>query len=58
MIISVGLVGMALPLTLYLQTVLGFSPLKAGLTMAPASLVSGVSRRSRDDWPTGAASTC
>ncbi|HEY0719143.1 MAG TPA: DHA2 family efflux MFS transporter permease subunit, partial [Streptosporangiaceae bacterium] len=42
-IISVGLVGMALPLTLYLQTVLGFSALKAGLTMAPASLASGLS---------------
>jgi EmrB/QacA subfamily drug resistance transporter len=42
-IISIGLVGMALPLTLYLQTVLGFSALKAGLTMAPASLASGFS---------------
>ncbi len=42
-IISVGLVGMALPLTLYLQTVLGFSAIKAGLTMAPASLASGFS---------------
>jgi MFS family permease len=34
---------MALPLTLYLQTVLGFSAIKAGLTMAPASLASGFS---------------
>jgi EmrB/QacA subfamily drug resistance transporter len=41
-IVSVGLVGMALPLTLYLQTQLGFSPLKAGLTMAPSSLMSGL----------------
>jgi EmrB/QacA subfamily drug resistance transporter len=41
-IVSIGLVGMALPLTLYLQTQLGFSPLKAGLTMAPSSLVSGL----------------
>ena len=41
-IISVGLVGMALPLTLYLQSGLGFSPLAAGLTMAPASLMSGL----------------
>jgi EmrB/QacA subfamily drug resistance transporter len=41
LIISVGLVGMALPLTIYLQSVLGFSAIKAGLTMAPASLVSG-----------------
>src|SRR6201996_7605922 len=42
MLVSVGLVGMALPLTLYLQSALGFSPLKAGLTMAPASLMSAV----------------
>jgi EmrB/QacA subfamily drug resistance transporter len=42
LLVSVGLVGMALPLTLYLQSALGFSPLKAGLTMAPASLMSGV----------------
>jgi len=42
-IISIGLVGMALPLTLYLQTVLGFSAIKAGLTIAPASLASGFS---------------
>jgi MFS family permease len=42
-IISIGLVGMALPLTLYLQTALGFSAIKAGLTMAPASLASGFS---------------
>ena len=41
-IVSIGLIGMALPLTLYLQTQLGFSPLKAGLTMAPSSLVSGL----------------
>jgi EmrB/QacA subfamily drug resistance transporter len=42
LLVSVGLIGMALPLTVYLQTALGFSPLKAGLTMAPASLMSGV----------------
>ena len=40
-IISMGLVGMALPLSIYLQTVLGFSPIKAGLTIAPSALVSG-----------------
>jgi MFS family permease len=40
-IISIGFIAMALPLTIYLQSVLGFSPIKAGLTMAPASLVSG-----------------
>jgi EmrB/QacA subfamily drug resistance transporter len=42
MIVSVGLLGMALPVTLYLQTVLDFSPLKAGLTMAPSAVVSGL----------------
>jgi MFS family permease len=42
LLVSMGLVGMALPLTVYLQTALGFSPLKAGLTMAPASLMSGI----------------
>jgi EmrB/QacA subfamily drug resistance transporter len=41
-IVSIALIGMALPLTLYLQSGLGFSPLAAGLTMAPASLVSGL----------------
>ena len=41
LLVSVGLIGMALPLTLYLQTGLGFSPLKAGLTMAPSSLMAG-----------------
>ncbi|HTU74118.1 MAG TPA: DHA2 family efflux MFS transporter permease subunit [Trebonia sp.] len=42
LLVSMGLVGMALPLTVYLQSALGFSALKAGLTMAPASLVSGI----------------
>jgi EmrB/QacA subfamily drug resistance transporter len=42
MIVSVGLLGWALPITLYLQTVLGFSPLKAGLTLAPSALMSGI----------------
>jgi MFS family permease len=34
------MMGIFIPLTIYLQSVLGFSALKAGLTMAPASLVS------------------
>jgi EmrB/QacA subfamily drug resistance transporter len=38
--VSVGMVGMFLPLTIYFQSVLGFSALKAGLVMAPPSLVS------------------
>ena len=39
-VLAVGMMGIFIPLTLYLQSVLGFSALKAGLTMAPASLVS------------------
>ena len=39
-ILAIGMMGIFLPLTIYLQSVLGFSALKAGLTMAPSSLVS------------------
>jgi EmrB/QacA subfamily drug resistance transporter len=39
-VLAVGMMGIFLPLTIYLQSVLGFSALKAGLVMAPASLVS------------------
>src|ERR1700746_863294 len=39
-VLAVGMMGIFIPLTLYLQSALGFSALKAGLTMAPASLVS------------------
>ncbi len=38
--IAIGMLGIFLPFTIYLQSVLGFTALKAGLTMAPASLVS------------------
>jgi EmrB/QacA subfamily drug resistance transporter len=38
--IAVGMLGIFLPFSIYLQSVLGFSALKAGLTMAPASLVA------------------
>jgi len=38
--IALGMLGIFLPFSIYLQSVLGFSALKAGLTMAPASLVS------------------
>ena len=41
-VLAVGMMGIFLPLTLYFQSVLGFSALKAGLVMAPASLVSMV----------------
>jgi len=40
--LAVGMMGIFLPVTIYLQSVLGFSALKAGLTLAPASLLSGV----------------
>jgi predicted MFS family arabinose efflux permease len=36
----IGMMGIFLPFTIYLQSVLGFSALKAGLTMAPSSLIS------------------
>jgi MFS family permease len=39
-VLSVGMMGIFLPFTIYLQSVLGFSALKAGLTLAPASLIS------------------
>jgi EmrB/QacA subfamily drug resistance transporter len=38
--VAIGMMGIFLPFTIYLQSVLGFSALKAGLAMAPASLVS------------------
>jgi EmrB/QacA subfamily drug resistance transporter len=38
--IAIGILGIFLPLSIYLQDVLAFSALKAGLTLAPASLVA------------------
>jgi EmrB/QacA subfamily drug resistance transporter len=38
--LSIGMMGIFLPFTIYLQSVLGFSALKAGLAMAPASVLS------------------
>jgi len=38
--IAIAMLGIFLPFSIYLQSVLGFSALKAGLTIAPASLVS------------------
>jgi EmrB/QacA subfamily drug resistance transporter len=40
--ISIGMLGIFLPFSIYLQNVLGFSALKAGLTMAPASVLGMV----------------
>jgi EmrB/QacA subfamily drug resistance transporter len=39
-VLAIGMIGIFLPFTIYLQSVLGFSALKAGLTLAPASVVS------------------
>ncbi|HEX4660544.1 MAG TPA: DHA2 family efflux MFS transporter permease subunit [Streptosporangiaceae bacterium] len=39
-VLAVGMMGIFLPVTIFLQSVLGFSALKAGLTLAPASLLS------------------
>jgi EmrB/QacA subfamily drug resistance transporter len=38
--IAIGMLGIFLPLSIYLQDVLSFSALKAGLTLAPASLIA------------------
>jgi EmrB/QacA subfamily drug resistance transporter len=38
--IAIGMLGIFLPFSIYLQDVLGFSALKAGLTMAPASVIA------------------
>lgn len=38
--VSFGMLGLFLPLTIYLQSVLGMSALEAGLTTAPMSLIS------------------
>ena len=39
-VLAIGMMGIFLPLTIYFQSVLGFTALKAGLALAPASLVS------------------
>ncbi|MDP9220694.1 MAG: DHA2 family efflux MFS transporter permease subunit [Actinomycetota bacterium] len=41
-LVSVGILGFYLPLTIYLQSVLGFSALKAGLILAPSSILAMV----------------
>jgi EmrB/QacA subfamily drug resistance transporter len=38
--VSIGVIGFFIPMTIYLQSVLGYSALKAGLVLAPSSLVS------------------
>jgi EmrB/QacA subfamily drug resistance transporter len=40
--VAFGMLGLFLPMVIFLQSVLGMSALKAGLTMAPASLASMV----------------
>ena len=41
-LVSIGILGFYLPLTIYLQSVLGFSALKAGLVLAPSSVIGMV----------------
>ncbi len=41
-LVSVGIIGFFLPVTIYLQSVLGYSALKAGLILAPMSLIGAV----------------
>ncbi len=38
--VAIGMMGIFLPFTIYLQSALGYSALKAGLTMAPPSVVA------------------
>ncbi|GAB3688149.1 DHA2 family efflux MFS transporter permease subunit [Actinocorallia lasiicapitis] len=38
--VSIGMIGLFLPISIYLQSVLGYSAVKAGLVIAPSSLVS------------------
>src|SRR6266536_2488162 len=38
--VATGMMGIFLPLTIYLQSVLGFSALKAGLALAPAPVIA------------------
>jgi EmrB/QacA subfamily drug resistance transporter len=40
--VNFGMIGLFLPLTIYLQSALGFTALKAGLTLLPMSLVSAL----------------
>ena len=39
-VLAIGMMGIFLPFTIYLQSVLGFTALKAGLALAPASFIS------------------
>jgi EmrB/QacA subfamily drug resistance transporter len=38
--VSIGMIGMFLPITIYFQSVLGYTALKTGLVLAPSSVVS------------------
>ncbi|WP_214414072.1 DHA2 family efflux MFS transporter permease subunit [Sphaerisporangium fuscum] len=40
--VQVGMIGLFLPVMIYLQSVLGFSALEAGLVMAPAMVISAI----------------
>jgi EmrB/QacA subfamily drug resistance transporter len=42
MAVSIGMIGLFLPISIYLQSVLGFSAVKAGLVLAPSSVLAMV----------------
>lgn len=42
MVVTFAMIGIFFPLTIYLQSVLGLTPIRAALVMVPGSLVSGV----------------
>ena len=39
MVVAFGMLGIFFPMTIFLQEVLGFTPVNAGLTMVPMSLM-------------------
>jgi EmrB/QacA subfamily drug resistance transporter len=42
MVVTFAMIGIFFPLTIYLQSILGLTPIQAALVMVPGSLVSGV----------------
>ncbi|GAA1708174.1 DHA2 family efflux MFS transporter permease subunit [Isoptericola hypogeus] len=42
MVVTFAMIGIFFPLTIYLQSILGLTPIEAALVMVPGSLVSGV----------------
>src|SRR6266581_3055363 len=53
--LAIGMLGIFLPFTIYLQSALGMSALRAGLALAQPRLCLCSSRPARDGWLTGSA---